>query len=122
MLQFFKSLIDQDGNPIVICDTEHVIRYMNPAAIAYYASYGGDALVGKSLMACHKPASREAIERILAWFRVDKGNNCVHTMYLPKEKLDVYVIALRDDNGELIGYYEQQIFREPDPAPLYAMN
>ena len=118
---FFKSLIDQDTAPIVLCDTGHIIRYMNPAAITHYASYGGEALAGKSVMDCHKPASREAIEKVLAWFRKDKGNNRVHTMYLPGENLDVYMIALRDEAGALIGYYEQQICRITDNTPLYEM-
>ena len=26
MQQLFKSLIDQDTNPIVLCDTDHIIR------------------------------------------------------------------------------------------------
>ena len=116
---FFKSLIDQDTAPIVLCGTDHVIRYMNPAAVAQYASCGGEALMGKSVMDCHKPASREAIEKVLAWFAADKTHNRVHTMFLPAENLDVYMIALRSDDGELIGYYEQQICRMPDNTPLY---
>ena len=121
MLQFFKSLIDQDCSPIVLCDTHHIIRYLNPAAVTAYASYGGEALLGKSVMDCHKPASREAIGRVVNWFLEDKANNRVHTMFLEKENLDVYMIALRSDSGKLIGYYEQQILRTPDSAPLYQL-
>ena len=119
MLQFFKSLIDQDANPIVLCDTEHIIRYMNPAAVANYAAYGGNTLLGKNVMDCHRPASRKAIESVVAWFATDKANNRIHTMFLEKENLDVYMIALRDEAGKLIGYYEQQILRTPDETPLY---
>ena len=121
MLKFFKSLIDQDSNPIVLCDTEHIIRYMNPAAVATYAPYGGEALLGKSVMDCHRPASRNAIQRVMAWFGENKANNRIHTMYLPKENMDVYMVALRDETGNLIGYYEQQIVRTPDETPLYQM-
>lgn len=31
--QMFKSVIDQDRAAVVICDTEHTIVYMNPAAV-----------------------------------------------------------------------------------------
>ena len=31
---YFKSLVDQDRAEVVICDLEHTIIYMNPAAIA----------------------------------------------------------------------------------------
>ena len=40
---YFKSLVDQDRAAVVICDLEHTILYMNPAAIASYAKHGGAA-------------------------------------------------------------------------------
>ena len=30
--QFFKSVVEQDGAPIVICNLEHTIIYLNHAA------------------------------------------------------------------------------------------
>ena len=30
---FFKSVIDADDAPVVICDLEHTIVYMNPTAL-----------------------------------------------------------------------------------------
>lgn len=30
---FFKSVIDADDAPVVICDLEHTIVYMNPTAV-----------------------------------------------------------------------------------------
>ena len=41
---YFKSIVDQDRLSIVICDLEHTIIYMNPAAIKDYHKYGGAAL------------------------------------------------------------------------------
>ena len=56
---YFKSLVDQDRAAVVICDLEHTIIYMNPAAIASYAKHGGAALLGKSVLTCHNPQSRQ---------------------------------------------------------------
>ena len=36
MLAFFKSILEQDAAPVVICDLNSVILYMNPAAIDTY--------------------------------------------------------------------------------------
>ena len=47
---FFKSVLDQDTAEIVICDLEHTIIYMNPAAISVYARDGGAELLGKCLL------------------------------------------------------------------------
>lgn len=119
---FYKSVLEQDRNPIVICDTTHKIIYMNPEAVTHYAKYGGQALLGKSVMDCHKPASREKIEKVLAWFAVDKAHNHLHTMYLPEDNLDIYMVALRDEAGNLIGYYEKQESRNRDESSLYQMG
>ena len=54
---YFKSIIDQDREAVVICDLDHTILYMNPAAVVDYGKYGGAALLGKSLLACHNPHS-----------------------------------------------------------------
>lgn len=71
---FFKSVIDQDDQPVVICDTAHTILYMNPTAIRRYEKRGGVALVGQNLMACHNAHSAAAFTRWIEctgspWFR-----------------------------------------------------
>ena len=55
---YFKSLVDQDRAAVVICDLEHTIIYMNPAAIASYAKHGGAALLGKSVPATIRSPAR----------------------------------------------------------------
>ena len=117
----FQSVIDQDDAPIVICDLAHTMVYLNPAAEASYARYGGKALRGANLLHCHNERSREQIVRVLAWFAADASHNKVHTFYNAKEDKDVYMIALRDAHGALIGYYEKHAFRTRDQAPFYDM-
>ena len=119
--QLFRSVMEQDSAPIVICDTEHTIVYMNPAAATHYERFGGSALLGKCLLECHNERSIAMIRKVLAWFQADPAHNCVHTFYNPKENKDVYMIALRDENNGLIGYYEKHEYRNVDPTPLYAM-
>ena len=50
MNAYFKSIIDQDRESVVICDLNHIIIYMNPAAVVDYKKYGGASLLGKSLL------------------------------------------------------------------------
>lgn len=119
--QYFKSIIDQDNCAVVICDLHHTIIYMNPQAVENYAKRGGSALVGKSLMDCHNPKSVKAIETILAWFGKSPENNRVHTFYNEKQNKDGYMIALREDDGTLIGYYEKHEYRNVDETPFYTM-
>lgn len=44
MSQYFKSITDQNQCPVVICNVEHEIIYMNPAAVVRYAKRGGAAI------------------------------------------------------------------------------
>ena len=37
---FFKSITDQERCAVVICNLQHEIIYMNPAAITRYAKRG----------------------------------------------------------------------------------
>lgn len=116
---YFKSIIDQDPASVVICDLNHIILYMNPAAVFNYANRGGDALIGKSLMDCHNPQSCEWIRKITAWFAADVSHNKVHTFYNQKQNKDVYMVALRGEEGRLIGYYEKHEYRTRDESPFY---
>ena len=117
---YFKSIIDQDREAVVICDLNHTILYMNPAAVADYAKYGGAALLGKSLLACHNPHSVEAIRKVVEWFAADAGHNIVYTYHNAKHDRDVYMVALRDASGTLIGYYEKHDSRRAETMKQYA--
>ena len=111
---FFRSIVDSDIAPIVICETDHKIIYMNPAAVERYENKGGAELIGQSLLDCHNDESNEKIKYIVDWFGQDLDNNRVFTFHNPKENKDVYMIALRDEKGKLIGYYEKHEYRTPE--------
>lgn len=119
LANYFKSIIDQDRCAVVICNLEHEIIYMNPTAIERYEKRGGAALVGKSLMDCHNPQSVEMIRKVVSWFAQSRENNIVYTYYNEKENKDVYMIALRDEDGTLIGYYEKHEYRNLETAKMY---
>lgn len=118
---YFKSIVDQDTLPVVISNLEHVIIYMNPAAEKEYLEYGGLALIGTSLFDCHQPSSVEKIKKVVSWFEKDVANNQVHTFFSDSMQADVYMVALRDETGKLIGYYEKHEVRVRDTRECYAM-
>lgn len=116
---FFKSMIDEDKAAVVICDKEHKIIYMNSAACENYSKWGGADLLGKNLLECHNTKSQEMIKKIVEWFQADKSHNRIYTHYNEKQNKDVYMIALRDEQGALIGYYEKHEYRNRETEPLY---
>lgn len=117
--KYFKSIIDQDKSAVVICNLDHEIVYMNPAAVRRYENRGGQALVGKSLLDCHNAHSCEKINKVISWFAEGAEHNLIHTYYNEKENKDVYMVALRDDDDSLIGYYEKHEYRNRETAKLY---
>ena len=48
--ELFKSMIDTDDAPVVICDAESTVVYMNPAALRRYHI----DLTGRSIFDCQK--------------------------------------------------------------------
>lgn len=119
LLEYFKSIIDEDKCAVVICDLEHRIVYMNPAACERYERYGGAGLVGKSLLDCHDDKSKEMILKVINWFEASSEHNRIYTYYNEKENKDVYMVALRNGQGELIGYYEKHEYRNRETEKSY---
>ena len=117
MLELFKSILEQDTAPVVVCDMQSTVVYMNPAAIKHYHS----DLTGKNVKSCHPAAANEKIDQVLAWFAKSKDNHIVYTYRNDKVNKDVYMVALRNADGELIGYYEKHEFRNKETGKLYDM-
>ena len=117
--QLMKSVLEQDEAPVVLCDLSHTIVYLNPAAAAHYEKDGGYGLLGKSLLDCHNPRSCEMIQKVVDWFAKSPDHNKIYTFYNRQENKDVYMVALRDDDKALIGYYEKHVYRNRDTGNLY---
>lgn len=116
---YFKSVLEQEPAAVVLCDLAHRILYMNPAAQGRYEKWGGAALVGQSLLDCHNAESGEKIREVVAWFAQSATHNSVFTFRNEKEHKDVYMVALRDEAGRLIGYYEKHVYRTPETGKPY---
>lgn len=114
MLDYFRSVLEQDLEPVVICDMNDIIIYMNPAAVDNYKKWGGKALLGTSVLDCHKERSKRIIKSVVRWFGESVDNNIIHTVFEDDENKDIYMVALRDANSNLIGYYEKHECRTKD--------
>ena len=95
------ALLDSFKDPVVFVDTSHVIRYMNKAAVAHYDE--GAALVGRSVFDCHNANSQRQITEILAAMRTGENERLI----TDNEKERIFMRAVRDANGALLGYYER---------------
>ena len=119
---YFKSIIDQDQCSVVICSLEHEIIYMNPAAVERYGKRGGAGIVGQRIFVCHNRQSEELIRQVVDWFAESTAHNRIYTFHNEKENRDVYMIALRDEAGTLIGYYEKHECRNAETEAMYRFS
>ncbi len=91
---------------------------MNPSAVEHYHK----DLTGASIKDCHPSSANEMIDKVVGWFRESRDNNIVHTYYSERQNKDVYMVAPRDDEGTLIGYYEKHEDRNKETATLYGFK
>ena len=100
------AILDSLRDPVLFADTGHMIRYMNKAAIAHFDE--GEALLGRSLFDCHNKRSCEIIVETLAAFERGEDERLITDK--PEER--IYMRAVRDSGGAVLGYYERYESRE----------
>jgi DUF438 domain-containing protein len=95
------TILDSLKDPMMFVDTGHTIRYMNKAAVGHFDR--GEALLGTSLLECHNQHSCEIILETLQAMRDGEDERLI----TDNEKHRIYMRAVRDASGEVIGYYER---------------
>ena len=89
-------------DPFLFVDTHHIIRYMNRAAQSHYRE--GHNLIGRSLLDCHNEASCRVILEI---FKIFQESTEEERLISENQKGCIYMRAVRDERGRLLGYYER---------------
>ena len=74
--KLLKSVLDQDKAPVVVCDINHIICYMNPSAIKRYHK----DLTGRSIKDCHPKEANDKIDKVLSVFGESVENNIVYKL------------------------------------------
>jgi PAS domain-containing protein len=95
------AILDSLRDPILFADTEHVTRYMNKAAIAFYEE--GESLIGRSLLDCHNERSQQMMIEILA----EMQGGLEERLITDNEEHRIYMRAVREADGTVLGYYER---------------
>jgi len=104
------AMLDSLKDPFLFADTTHTIRYMNRAAVAHYSE--GRALLGRSLFDCHNAPSRAMMREVFA--ALEAGETERRITDKPDQR--IYMRAVRDPAGRLLGYYERYERPWDDPA------
>lgn len=96
-----SAILESLKDPLLFVDTSHTIQYMNRAAAAHYSE--GEHLMGTSVLDCHNAQSRETIIEIMAAMQ----DGLEERLITDNERQRIYMRAVRDVHGRLMGYYER---------------
>jgi DUF438 domain-containing protein len=95
------ALLDSLKAPILFADTEHMVRYLNQAAVEHYT--GGESLLGTNLLDCHNEHSQQIMIEVLAAMQEGEEERLISE----DEEERIYMRAVRGQDGLLLGYYER---------------
>lgn len=104
--RLIKLILDSIEHPVLFVDTNHIIRYLNKVAEKeYYQVRRLKSLIGRPLFSCHPPY---AVPTITAAFeKLKAGEEDVFLYYSKKIEDNLYLRAVRDEEGNLIGYFQR---------------
>lgn len=93
---------------ITVTDSEGKIIYMNEKSAKSFEAEGGLALVGKNIMDCHRPESRDKIRKIL-----ESGKPNVYTIEKKGQKKLIFQ-TVWTEAGQVRGLIELSLEIPPD--------
>ena len=120
LFEFFKGIIDSEEGPIVLCNLDYRIIYENPAAMKYYAPVS--PVTGKLLSTLMDEEMLSKVDMSVEWFKEDIKNNKVFALHDDANNMDMYILAIRNANGELIGFYGRREDRTPDSGKEFDLD
>ncbi len=120
LYDFFKGIIDSEEGPIVLCNLDYRVIYENPAAENYYAPVS--PLTGKLLSTVMNDEQMSKVVMSIEWFKEEKKNNKVFALHDEKHNMDMYILAIRNTKGELLGFYGRREDRTPDSGKEFDLD
>ena len=117
-----SGLIDTSPSPVVICDLNYRIIYMNRTAKIDYEKYGGADLVGKLIAPLCGEEAISKLNMVIEWFKESKDNNRVYAFHNKERNTDVYLVAIRNKSGELAAFTSIHECRTPETGESYSLD
>ncbi len=63
--------------------------------------------------------AQSKVDMVIEWFKEDVSHDCILAVRDKRNNTDIYMCAMRDENGELIGFCSRHRSRINDEAAPY---
>jgi len=111
-LKLLKYLLDSFKEPVMLMDTQHIIRYLNPASAKRYKVR--TTYVDRSIFKCHNEHSNRMI--LDAFKCLESGQE---EMLLTEDaQYLMFMRAVRDEEGILLGYFVRFAPKTAEDVPV----
>ena len=87
-----------------------------------YAPYGGEALIGQSLLTHCGFEGRTKVEMVIEWFKENNDKDSLFCYHKDESNTDVYLVAIRNKDRELIGFTGIYESRDPETIEGYVFD
>lgn len=123
----FKTIVDMAESPVVVCDLEYMIIYANPVAEKNYRSSTEalrniKQLTGNRLDLFFSEEEMSGIRMTVEWFKDDPKNNRIFASHDPHSNSDLYILAIRNKEQELVGFFGRLEARNPETAKEFDID
>jgi DUF438 domain-containing protein len=106
-MEIMEAILDSIEYPIIFVDTDFIIKYLNKRAREeYYEKRKIKNLIGKEIYHCHPPQAKEALRKAFKEL-TETGDNELFLYESQKVKSKLYLRAVRNKEGQLIGFYQR---------------
>lgn len=116
----YKYIVDNADTPVVVINIDYNIMYMNKSAITSYSR--GRDMIGKNIELFMSEETRSKVNMTMEWFKEDVNNNRVFAFHDKNDNGDIYMLAIRNEKGELIGACSHADSRTPDNTPPFDID
>ena len=120
--EYFRCIIDAAERPLVLCDTDFRVIYTNKKAEELYEARLSHKLMGNSARALLSEEELTRVDAAVEWFKESTENNKVFVRHSVSDNTDVYIKAVRDDEGEVIGFYNYLDYRNAETGKEFDLN
>ncbi|NLT07944.1 MAG: hypothetical protein GXY08_00325 [Ruminococcus sp.] len=122
LIDYFKGAIETLSSPMVICNLDYKIIFMNKAAKKRYQPHWKTEMNGTSMRCYFNEEDLSKLDMSIEWFKEDINNNRVFAFHDDEQNQDVYIRAIRSEDGTLQGFFNYHESREPEKGKEYDLD